>query len=392
MPWTKKIYRFLRYTAFFILLSALFFELGCFVATKLNLFLVNDTPTLYKKNNDFPDIVYGRTEKEIWGAWHKSNSSYRHSKSCFNVIMEFNEIGARDEAFSNVNNKSIILLGDSFAEGFGVEKSKSSEYLLEESLKIPILNFGASGNFGPLQEYLIYKQFKDLPHKGIIIYMLPENDFMENDSKVWKDIDETRYRPYFSKGPDPLVPYYFENAVRRDNFLSHKAGKEKQFLKDYFWFSNAFRTVARIQRATTHQKTGKVNNKVTSYFYDAPLYQQKNLIMAYEGIINIAGSRNILIVIIPDQNDIKRFSSEGDPFSYKKQFWYTSLLSMTTSNKQMVSILNLIDYLPSDTDALFFRCDGHWSESGNEWAASTISDHITKTGIFKNLIQDTNSN
>ena len=52
---------------------------------------------------------------------------------------------------------------------------------------VPVLNFGASGNFGPLQELLIYEEFKYLPHQGLIIYVLPDNDFTDNDLEVWRN-------------------------------------------------------------------------------------------------------------------------------------------------------------------------------------------------------------
>ena len=37
---------------------------------------------------------------------------------------------------------------------------------------VPVLNFGASGNFEPLQELLIYEEFKYLPHLDLIFYVL----------------------------------------------------------------------------------------------------------------------------------------------------------------------------------------------------------------------------
>ena len=70
-------------------------------------------------------------------------------------------------------------------------KDKTSERLIEEWLGVPVLNFGASGNFGPLQELLIYEEFKHLPHQGLIIYVLPDNDFTDNDLEVWRNKNQT---------------------------------------------------------------------------------------------------------------------------------------------------------------------------------------------------------
>ena len=52
-----------------ILVSLLSLEGVSFVATRLNLFLVNETPSLYESgvNTEYQDIAYGRTEREKWG-------------------------------------------------------------------------------------------------------------------------------------------------------------------------------------------------------------------------------------------------------------------------------------------------------------------------------------
>ena len=66
----------------------------------------------------------------------------------------------------------------------------------EKKLKRNILNFGASGNFGPVQYWLLYEKFaKKFNHNTVIIYFLPDNDFGENDYTNWKG--SKRYRPYY---------------------------------------------------------------------------------------------------------------------------------------------------------------------------------------------------
>ena len=56
--------------------TGLSFEVLSFIATKLELFLINETPTIYRSlaKDDYPDIVFGRTEREKWGPWHVSSS------------------------------------------------------------------------------------------------------------------------------------------------------------------------------------------------------------------------------------------------------------------------------------------------------------------------------
>jgi len=361
------------------------FELGSFILTKYKLLLVNQTPSFYESEKHFPDIIYGRTEREIWGAWHSSNSSYRSVDSCFDITMSFNEIGARDDSFSNLPNSSLFLLGDSFAEGFGVEKVETSEYLIEQELGVPILNFGASGSIGPLQEYLIYKNYNHLPHQGLIIYVLPANDFLDNDAKIWKNINQTRFRPYFNEVGDPLIPYYFPSAIPRDDFQISSSFKiVKNIIKDYFWSANVLRTILILARDDTKLTT---NNKSfgikKSYFYDATHLQQTNLISAHEGILKSANDRDVLFVIIPSKIDINRWENEPDRDNYKKQLWYSYFESVQERVTQRVSVLNLLEHLPAQTDKLFLTCDGHWSPYGNKWASDVITSHIKNNNFFK---------
>ena len=102
---------------FILVVTVILFELVSFFATKKELFLVNETPISYvkSKNKQYQDIAYGITERDAWGAWHVANKTFRHSKYnynqkvCFDVLMKFNEIGARDESFKNLTNKNLIL-------------------------------------------------------------------------------------------------------------------------------------------------------------------------------------------------------------------------------------------------------------------------------------------
>ena len=112
-----------------------------------------------------------RSEKEAWGGWHKSNTISRHSKECLDITYKSNSYGARDDEFkSSVKNK-IILLGDSFAEGYGIDKEKTLDRLLEKRTKYDILNFGSAHNNGPVQYYILYNKLASkFDHKKIIDY------------------------------------------------------------------------------------------------------------------------------------------------------------------------------------------------------------------------------
>ena len=130
---------------FFIIVMIEFFS---FLVSKFNLLSINDTPHIYLKNPK-QNISNYWNEKEIWGAWHERNFKVRHKKKCFDVEYNTNEVGARDDSFlESNNNNNIILLGDSFVEGNGVEKDNMFEKKIEKLTKRKTLNFSSSKDFG----------------------------------------------------------------------------------------------------------------------------------------------------------------------------------------------------------------------------------------------------
>ena len=116
-------------------------EFFSFVGTKLKLFIVNHEPNyFYNQGNNW------RTENNLWGSWHKKNFKDKHVTNCYQVEYYSNNLGARDEI--NYDHKlpsnSIILLGDSLAEGLGVNFvdtfSEQLEIKLERNIFKKIAN------------------------------------------------------------------------------------------------------------------------------------------------------------------------------------------------------------------------------------------------------------
>ena len=169
-------------------------EVFSYIIYKLDILEISHKPKFYLPQNFVSNDEWW-TEENKWGAWHIKNGKTRQTRSCYDVIYTSNEIGARDESFSNNSINDIILIGDSFAEGYGVNLLNTSQKYIEQLTKLNVLNFGVSKNFGIVQYYLIYDNLaKNYKHDKLIIF-LPSNDFGENDYNNWKG--SKRYRPYY---------------------------------------------------------------------------------------------------------------------------------------------------------------------------------------------------
>jgi len=156
-----------------------------------------------------------------FGVWHHPKACFRHITSCYDVNYHTNSYGARDtERKKRRNGKRVVVLGDSFVEGLGVKKEERLTDFLESWTKIEHLNFGTSGDFGSIQEWLLYKDLaSQFDHTDLFIFFLPGNDFRDNDPLYFPS---TRYRPYLKKNPHGYDVYYPTSFEERDpNTLSY---------------------------------------------------------------------------------------------------------------------------------------------------------------------------
>jgi len=348
------------------LITIISLEIVSFVFFKLNLLEISHTPKIYLDKDFIPNDEWW-TEEEKWGAWHKYKSATTQKRSCYDVVYRSNEVGARDDTFAD-NNNNIILLGDSFAEGYGVNIENTSQKYIEEFTNRSVLNFGVSRHFGPVQYSIIYENLaKNFSHKTIIIYLLPDNDFGENDFTNWAE--SKRYRPYYkftsNNSYEVFIP---DHAIK--NYMSNTK-KLKKILKDYFWTSNLFININYNYRIYRSNK--KKMPKNFSGYFDSDIKQQKAAIYFLNKIIDNAKS-NVVLVSIPRPNDLNRLKKGSD---LSAVYWNKYFINKDISNTNF-KFVDLINYLPENIENIYLKCDGHWSPKGNYWAAKIISDFISK--------------
>ena len=352
---------------FYIFFLFFVFELISYGFYKLNLLEISHKPKIYLSKNEVPNDEWW-TEENIWGAWHIKNSETRQIRSCYDATYISNEVGARDDSFSFNNPNDIILIGDSFAEGYGVNYVNTSQKYIENLTGFNVLNFGVSKNFGIVQYYEIYKNFaKNYEHSKLIIFFLPSNDFGENDYNNWRG--SKRYRPYYKK----IENNNYETFIPNDAVKNYKSRtkKIKKIFKDYFWTSGLFINLNynyKIYRAK--KKYGK---DTFSGYFDSNLDQQKAAIYFIKKIVDEANIETYL-VSIPRLQDFERLK-KGE--NLQEVFWIKSLKNLTKKNKKF-TFIDLIQYPTSNLEGLYLKCDGHWTIAGNKWSAEIISQILLK--------------
>jgi hypothetical protein len=379
-------------------------ELFSFIAVKAKLLLFNDTPGSYLWQ---ASGYRWRTQVEPWGAWHRINAFDHHRNDCIDATYQSNNVGARDNDFSIIKRDPrprYLLLGDSFAEGWGVNIEDTAQAKLEKSLGIDVYNFGVGGWVGPVQYYLIYKNLASkFDHDGIILFFLPANDFFDNDFEVKGKAHPTWYRPYYRKNNDNDTTFdimYSPAAVIEDNYYGDPAKPSAliRFLLKYTYTSNTLRTINHLRGNLALKYTDVSNTAGTiqhirdnlaeafgySGYYDATPVQQRAAIYFIEKIIDQNKGKKTIILIIPKSDDIIRMRSTGK--AYTDQYWYQAFISIAKS-KPNVDVIDMMSSMPQDYERLFLKCDGHWTAAGNQVAANLIASRLQISGAGAEVVQ-----
>ena len=374
----KIITKYLLVFVFFLILLEIF----SLIFSKLNLLYVNYDPDyIHSYGNNW------RTENTKWGSWHKKNYTDVHSSKCFNVEYKSNNIGARDNDDYNLDKiqDSILLIGDSHAEGYGVNFEDTFHQKLQNKITKKILNFGTAGNFGTVQSYLIYKNLASkYKHSEIIYFFNPASDFIDNDWNYWKTkVRKFRNRPYFiyddlnkeykiyyPNDNSNKITIYFKDII----FL-----KIKPFLLKYTYTANTLRTINflisqdQIVENTDVTKKKIYSSKNKSYFNNDKL-SVNGTIYFIEKFLELAKNKKVTILIIPHKSDLELISKGNN---FKNLNWFKKLKKI--SKKYNVKLINFTDFVDNKNyKQLIHTCDDHWNAAGNNFAANIVLDKIPK--------------
>lgn len=110
--------------------------------------------------------------------------TFTYSNREFNTSYQVNHLGIRDDDES-LNDPKIVVLGDSYSMGWGVEQEETYASLLEKELETKVLNTAIS-SYGTAREVTSLKKFDTENAEFFIIQYCP-NDLRENQQWVYAD-------------------------------------------------------------------------------------------------------------------------------------------------------------------------------------------------------------
>jgi len=179
----------------------------------------------YTGFNDLP--LYYDTDS-LYGLTMQKNTKQIINHPWGGIVHKINSLGFRDDEF---NKGGVLIIGNSFIEGYGISEEDRFSEILERDIKIPFNNAAFSGVWTPIQGLVLIKDLiktRKLKFEKIILFMTPGE--VLNLGKRNPKNDLNRNYPY-RKG-DSISFYKAKNNTFK-NYISFN-DKIKRFCKSLF--------------------------------------------------------------------------------------------------------------------------------------------------------------
>ncbi len=282
----------------------------------------------------------------------------------FSTNVRINKNGLRDREHSyerQDDNKRILVLGDSFAWGYGVEEPERFSQQLEKSIGAEVINAGVSG-YSTDQELLWYRNEGIKYETDLVIVEMAGNDIGDNDRQL---VSTIYYKPRFVIEAGQLVPvgYPVPKTSLQGKFIytvSQRSALAYFLIQRYFDLLAGYEKV-KVNSAQTTSAGTVVSAKSEPF---------KLTIALLDEIRNIAESRKAKFMIVTTDRWWNSSSSE----TYKD-----FIHSLETEGFLVLDVESMPGF---DPEVMLIPDDGHWSSEGHEFVASQIKAFIEKNHLL----------
>jgi len=143
----------------------------------------------------------------------------------FDIDFATNSWGLRDDEIGPKTRSRVLLLGDSFASGYGVERGEMFADLLESDLKVDVVN-ASVGGYELVHQVRYFESHGSLLQPDVVLYALYlANDISRNEE--WREgwdgtlVPVGRHPPLRSAGASKLLTLFwnarYRQRLRRDD-------------------------------------------------------------------------------------------------------------------------------------------------------------------------------
>jgi lysophospholipase L1-like esterase len=282
----------------------------------------------------------------------------------FRTFVRINQKGLRDREHAYTrsgDSQRILVLGDSFAWGYGVEDSERVSQLLEAALNAEVINAGVSG-YSTDQELLWLRGEGVRYDTDLIILFFTGNDIGHNRQQL---VNTIYYKPRFvnDAGQLSLTGYPVPQISAQDRFvyqLSQHSALAFYLVQRYFDLLSAYREMRANSENSNPAVTG-ASSPGDSFGLTIALLDEVRV---------IADSKGAPLMIVATDR------------------WWNG--SATETYADFIGALRAEGFLVLDVeaqpgfdfDAMTIPDDGHWSKAGHEFVATEIEALIEQVQLL----------
>ncbi|MCI0558735.1 MAG: GDSL-type esterase/lipase family protein [Nitrososphaera sp.] len=276
----------------------------------------------------------------------------------FRTFVRINQKGLRDREHSYErpqDTRRILVIGDSFAWGYGVEESERFSQVLETSLDVEVINAGVSG-YSTDQELLWLRGEGVKYETDLVLLVFAGNDMGENDQQLVYTI---YYKPQFVRKEGHLV---------LTGYPVPRTGPQGRFIYSLSQRSAlAYFLVQRYFDLLSFYRNFKVNSD--------------NANASVSGTSSAREPFGLTIALLDEMRKIAE-SKEAKFMIVATDRWWNGPTGETYQD--FIDTLQTEGFLVLDVEAMpgfdpgemLIPDDGHWSRTGHEFVAEKIKDLI----------------
>jgi hypothetical protein len=359
-----------------------------------------------------------RIPHPVFGWVLEPGASYLNKMPEDTVRVTYNSTGWRDIEHNLENNRGafrILVLGDSFMEGYSVELDDMFHKQIErlahkENVDMEAINLGVGG-YGTLQEYLVFRDIgQHYKPQIVLLGFYISNDVKNNSLSLeagsvsntgtikTKGIKVTT-RPFLVPTDESTwtitqVDYdgawqrYLAAKKHRDSFVRKLVRQSALIQTIKRAKNNAIRNTGNASHNKNGNQTGKKKRSFGNYCkedaeYTAAWQTTKRIFDRLKNKVSSNGAE-LFVFTVPAQHEV-----------LEEEIRSTSnheLISCAYDNlKEVLGELGIgyIDLLPSFREIsrngnqnLFRRSDRHWNEEGHYMAAEIVYKALKDSGLF----------
>jgi len=276
----------------------------------------------------------------------------------YEVTYNFNNYGIRGDDMDLTQFYDIVLVGDSFLAGSGVEYDKTVfAHLTNAGYKVLNVSEVATQPIQYFHKIKILQQY-NLRASHFVIGLFFGNDFQEITNR---NIEPALTTPY----KDNFLQYDLFSFLKIERLRYMIYSSYKKLFTDDMFVHEFERKIIKI-KTTVHpyHKTSETEYLSTVQLNQTSVQKTVKIINLINR--NIPGSAKLHVMLIPDRHYVNGESSTE----------YETLKQLLGRGFDMN--INIIDFHGKVTSEMYYQNDGHWNEKGHKY----VADYLTDQRIF----------